>query len=655
MVESYLLDVLVLLAVAVIMVALVRSVRLPPVIAYLIVGTVIGPNALGWLSDAAEIQFMAELGVMILMFVLGLEFSLPVLMNAKHLVFGYGGFQVVVTTAVVGTVAYLAGLSPAAAIAVGGAVAMSSTAVLVKQLSEQGDLQTRHGRMVIGVLLFQDLATLPFLVAVPVLATGGESMAGQLTLALLISAGTFVAMVLVGRWFASGLLRRVAATRSMELFLLTALLLMLGAAAVAELVGLPQPLGAFMAGMVIGETPFRHQVESDIRPFQDVLLGLFFITIGMQLDPPVLLATWNQVLLFVAAIVIAKGLIFTGIGFVGPAQKGVVLRAALCLAHVGEFGLLLTALSMSTGLLSPATGQVLLAAMVLSMMIAPLFVHWNYLVLHTTNLFGYREDLARQDASVERALAELDNHVILCGYGRVGQNLARFLEVEGVPFAALDLDAERVQQAQAAGDAVLYGDAGRYSMLQAAGLGRAKALAVTFRDVNMALKVIRQARQHYEDIPILVRATNMADLEELEETGATDIIPEPLEASVVMGAQLLLLVGIPSSRVETHSASIRADQYRPLRGFFRGQAKEDGSYTEQLRALHLLAGAYAVGRSLSEFEFANHGVELLAVRRGGIRVPQPTLDTSFRAGDTLVLYGRPDRLAEAERRLLTGP
>jgi CPA2 family monovalent cation:H+ antiporter-2 len=509
--------------------------------------------------------------------------------------------------------------------------------------------------MIVGVLLFQDLATLPFLVAVPVLAEGDGDIAAPLALALTTGAAVFLLMALIGRWFAAGLLRRIAATRSAELFLLTVLLLILGAAAIAESAQLPLPLGAFLAGMVIGETPYRHHVEADIRPFQDVLLGLFFITIGMRLDPRVVIASWDTVLLLLVGIILGKSLVITALGFTSRSHPGVVLRAAVSLAHVGEFGMLLIALSMMTGLLAAPVGQVILAAMVLSMALAPLLVRWNYLVLHGLNLFGYREDLTRQEQQVERVARDLKNHVILCGYGRVGQNLARFLEAEGVQFVALDLDAERVHQAQAAGDPVLYGDAGRYSLLRAAGIERARIMALTFSDLPMALKVLRQVRQHQTELPVIVRASDVADLEILHAAGATDVIPETIEASLVMGAQVLLLAGIPSSRVEAHAATIRGDQFRALRGVFRGGAMTDGAgYAEELRALCLTDRAYAVGRSLSELALTDLEVRLLAVRRGAIRVPEPTLDTSFRCGDTLILFGRPEALTRAERLLLTG-
>jgi CPA2 family monovalent cation:H+ antiporter-2 len=653
--EHLLVEILLLLAVTVIMVALFRRLRLPPLIGYLLVGVLVGPNGLAWLADAAEVRFMAELGVMFLMFLLGLEFSLPVLMSARAAVFGLGGSQVVVTATLAGFVAHWMGLPWTGAVAVGGAVAMSSTALLIKQLADQGDLNTRHGRMIVGVLLFQDLATLPFLVALPVLATGENGIWRELGGSLAVATAVFLAMVAAGRWFAARLLRHVATTRSAELFLLTAMLLIFGSAAIAESAGLPMPLGAFLAGMVIGETPYRHQVESDIRPFQDVLLGLFFITIGMRLDPQVLIAAWDSVLVLVAGIIVGKALVVMFLGLLGRPHPGVVVRAAVSLGHVGEFGMLLMALAMNHGLVAGATGQIILAAMIVSMLLAPLFVRWNYLVLLGLNLFGYREDLARQEREVEEAARGLRDHVILCGYSRIGQNLARFCEIEGLPFIAVDLDADRVHHAQAAGEPVLYGDAGRFSLLQAAGIERAKALAITFRDLPMAMKVLRQVQQHHRDLPVLARASDVADLERLHEAGATDVVPETVEASLVMGAQLLLLMGIPSSRVESHSTSIRGDQYRPLRGFFRGRDTRDrGEYPEELRALCLDRDAYAVDRSLGELGLGQLGVQLLAVRRGAIRVPEPTLDTSFRCGDTLVLYGRLEALDRAERLLLSG-
>jgi CPA2 family monovalent cation:H+ antiporter-2 len=395
--DHLLTDILTLLAAAVIGVLGVRMLRLPPVLGYLAVGALIGPHGLAWLVDAAEIRFLAELGVMFLMFMLGLEFSWPTLWRARAAVFGIGGGQVALTALIAGITAHALGLPIETSIIVGGAIAMSSTAILLKQMTDQGELNTRHGRMVVGVLLFQDLATLPFLVALPVMATAQQGFAPALLTAIAEATAVFAAMVVLGRRLTHPIMHRVASTRSAELFLLASLLLILAAATVADAVGLSMPLGAFLAGMVLGETPFRHQIQADIRPFQDVLLGLFFVTIGMQLNMRFLMSGWPTVLTLLVAIVLIKPAVVLAVGFLTRHNLAIALRSGIALAHVGEFGLLLVSLGMRQQVLSVESSQILLTTMVLSMALAPMMVRGNFQLVRALNLFSYRENLATQE------------------------------------------------------------------------------------------------------------------------------------------------------------------------------------------------------------------------------------------------------------------
>lgn len=344
--------------------------------------------------------------------------------------------------------------------------------------------------------------------------------------------------------------------------------MIVGSAAVADTAGLSMPLGAFLAGMVLGETAFRHQIQADVRPFQDVLLGLFFITIGMQLDLRVLISGWTTVLALLAAILAVKPAVVLAAGFLTRHNLAIALRSGIALAHVGEFGLLLVSLAMAEQVLSFDTGQILLTTMVLSMALAPLWVSWNYQFVQSLNLFGYRENLVTQEQQVTEAAQFLTEHVILCGFGRVGQSLARFLELERLPYVALDLDPERVAKARLASKPVRYGDAGRLSLLEAAGMHRARALVISFDELGMAIKILQQVRQHRADLPVLVRIMDVADLDSLREAGATAVLPEALEASIFMGAQLLLLMGVPHSRVAERMEAVRGGEYRLLRGFF---------------------------------------------------------------------------------------
>lgn len=653
--HEILVDILLLLAATVVVVGLFRRLRIPAIIGYLAVGVLVGPNGLALPADAEEVRFMAELGVVFLMFMVGLEFSLPVLAASRGAILGFGGAQVLLTGGLGAALAAASGLPVAASIVVGGALAMSSTAIVLRQLTEQGELATRHGRLAVSVLLFQDVAVLPILVVIPVLAAGGSAMTLTLLEALAKAALVFAAMLLAGRWLISPIIHWIARARSPEFFVLATLLLIFGAAAVADFSGLSLALGAFLAGMVVGETPFKHYTEAEIRPFRDVLLGLFFVTIGMQLDLPAIGASWQAVAILLLAIVVGKPLLILALSRLGPTHPAVVFRTGFCLGHVGEFGLLIISVALDQRLIGSAVGQALLAAMVLSMMVAPLAIRWNAMGMKRWNFLGYRDNLERQEVRAARLSEALEDHVIVCGYGNYGRHLVRFLELEGVPYIALDTDTDTVRRARLTHKRVLYGDAGRLTLLEAVGVMRARALAITFDEPDMALKIIRQVRPELPSLPILVRAADVSDLDVLEAAGASDVLPEALEASIQLAAQLLLLLGVPHSRVEEHMDTVRGDQYHLLHGCSvrsraPGTTVQDSPDT--LRTLRITDGSWAVGRTLQDLDPESRGITVVALRRAGIRVPELGIDTAFRPRDMLVLTGSPSALDEFEALLL---
>jgi monovalent cation:H+ antiporter-2, CPA2 family len=648
--HDILVDVLLLLATTVAVVGLFRLLHIPAIIGYLTVGVLVGPNGLAWLVDAAEIRFLAELGIVFLLFMVGLEFSLPVLVAARGTILGFGGAQVLLTGGLAAGLIYAAtDLSLSTSVLIGGALAMSSTAIVLRQLTEQGELATRHGRLAVSVLVFQDLAVLPFLVAIPVLGVGSSTMALALLVALAKAALAFGAMLAVGRWLISPIIDLVARARSRDFFVLSTLLLILCAAAVADFAGLSLAIGAFLAGIVVGETPFKHFVEDEMRVFRDVLLGLFFVTIGMQLDPPAIVGSWATVAIVLSAILLSKPLLILALYRLGNTHPGVIFRVGICLGHVGEFGLLIMSFAIGQGLIGGSIGQPVLAAMVLSMMVAPLAIRWNGFGVQRWNFLGYQDNLARQEVRAARASKSLDDHVIVCGYGRYGQHLIRFLELEGVPYVAMDTDPEIVRRARNAHKRVIYGYAARFTLLESVGVRRARALAITFLEHDVALKIVRQVHPQLPDLPILVRAADVTELEVLEGAGASDVLPESLEASIQLAAQLLLILGVPHSRVEEHTDTVRGDQYRLLRGELANRGREEvavGESTETLRTVHVADNSWMVGCTLKEFE--SRGLSVVSLRRAGVRVPEIGMDTPFRPRDILVIAGHPSALLEFE-------
>jgi CPA2 family monovalent cation:H+ antiporter-2 len=648
--------ILILLGVAVVLVALFRYLRLPQILAYLCAGIVVGPYGMGWIPDLEGTRTLAEFGLVFLMFTVGLEFSLPKLMAMKSVVFGLGGAQVLISCLVFGFVAWLFDVPAGGAVVIGGMLAMSSTAIVMKLLTEQLEQNSRHGRHAISVLLFQDLVVVPFLIVIPALAGDmRQSVWAALGWAFLKSVLVLVGIFLVGRWMLRPFFHEVASARLREYFMLAVLLLTLGSAWVTEAAGLSMALGAFLAGMMLGETEYRHQVEGDILPFRDILLGLFFVTIGMMLDLGAMQELWPWVLVSVVAIVIFKTLLILGLGKLFAMETGVALRTGLVLSQVGEFAFALILQANQYQLFSARVSQIVLASIILSMMLAPLIVRYSGRIAKWL-VPGYTR--AREGNLGEiRAEAGTHKHVIVCGYGRSGQNLAWMLEQEGIDYLALDLDPVRVRDARDAGKPVVYGDAARRDVLEAAGLPRATALAISFYDVSLALKILDTTRLLRPDMPVIVRTMDDAALEKLKAAGATEVVPESLEGSLMMGSHLLLLMGVPVSRIVRHVRNVRTDRYRMLRGFFHGQDIDEGkesAYQERLHSITLPSGADAVGKLISGLHLEEAGVSVSAVRRGGIRGPEPAPETRLAAGDVLVLYGAPEALEQAEKILLEG-
>ncbi len=651
-------NILILLGVAVVLVALFRYLHLPQILAYLFAGILVGPYGLGWIPDTQETRYLAEFGLVFLMFTIGLEFSLPKLMAMKSIVIGLGGAQVLISCLAFGAVAWWMGVPIEGAIVIGGILALSSTAIVMKLLTEQLEQTSRHGRHAFGVLLFQDLVVVPFLILIPALGGDAEgSVLAALGWALFKSVAVLVVIFPLGRWLLRPLLHEVATARQREFFMLTVLLVTLVAAWLTHQAGLSLALGAFLAGMMLGETEYRHQVESDILPFRDILLGLFFVTVGMMLNLDVVRQWWPWVLASVAAILVFKTVLIMGLGKFFNMETGVALRTGLVLSQGGEFGFALLLQAREHRVLDGDAAQIVLAAVVLSMLAAPLIVRYNgrlakLMVPHYTRVRESNLDVIRAEAG------ETQGHVIICGYGRSGQNIAWMLEQEGIPSLALDLDPVRVRDARDAGKSVVYGDATRHEVLEAAGLRRAKALVISFNDVASTLKILESTRHMRPDMAVIVRTMDDADLDRLKAAGATEVVPESLEGSLMMGSHLLLLLGVPVSRIVRHVRNVRGDRYRMLRGFFHGEDVFEGkgpdAYRERFHSVTLPPGAHAVGKLLADLHLDKANIVVSAVRRGGIHGPQPAPDTKLAAGDVLVLFGTPESLEEAEKILLEG-
>jgi monovalent cation:H+ antiporter-2, CPA2 family len=652
---------IVMLAASVGAVAVLRRFNLPALLGYLIVGAVLAPlmNAISgdFNEQSRSFNAIAHFGVVFLMFSVGLEFNLSKLNSMKRYVFGLGGAQVgasvfvglsvlLLPTAFVVPL-FLAPLDWKAGLVLAAALAMSSTALIAKLLSEQRELESEHGQRVMGVLLFQDLAVIPMLVLLPTLAgqqgdwrwaLGLAFIKAVLILALLFKFGRNA----IRRWFAT-----VARRKSHELFTLNVLLVVLVAGWVTYRAGLSMELGAFVAGMLIAETEYRYQVEEDIKPFRDVLLGLFFISLGMRLDWLVVLGQWWVVLLLVVIPMCFKFLLVYALARLQKASLSVAARTALYLAQAGEFGLVLVTQAFDAKLLAEPTMQVVLAAMLISLLLSALLLANSDRLLMR---FSNQEWLARsvQLQAVARRGLMRNKHVIICGYGRSGQSIAHVLEAEGVSYVALDLDPDRVMTATAAGEPVVYGDASRRETLVAAGVHRAATLVVSVDDTVLSRKILQVTRELAPQIPVVVRTSDHTDIETLRQAGATEVVPEVIEGSLLLASHALVLAGVPLNKMQQRVSGVRNDRYSLLSSYFHGAADRDDSIeglSLHIQTVRISKGSGSIGQTLEQLSL--NPLKVMAILRGGQRIAQPDSNTLIQIDDVLVLAGELSALADA--------
>ncbi|HTP99645.1 MAG TPA: cation:proton antiporter [Casimicrobiaceae bacterium] len=648
-----LLLVLTLLAASVVVVVVCRLAHLPPILGYLGVGIAMGPNALALVPLDETTRYAGEFGVVFLMFSIGLEFSLPQLRSMRRSVFGLGLAQVVITTVAAMIVLHFLGYGWQAGMVLGGALAMSSTAIVSKMLAERMELSTTHGRDIMGILLFQDLAVVAFLIVIPSLGQSGRELATSLSIAAIKAAVALAVILFFGQRPMRAWFHLVARQRSSELFVLNVLLVTLGLGAVTEWLGLSLALGAFLAGMLIAETEYRFQVEEDIKPFRDVLLGLFFIVVGTALDPSVVVAKFWWVLLLLTAPMLAKLLLTVALARLFRAPLATALRIGFYLAHVGELALVMLALAVRSDVLPQALVQPVLAAMIISMCGAPIVIHFAEPIVRRLTANDWLARAAQVTQIAARSMARQD-HIIVCGYGRSGQNLARLLEAEDIPYVAMESDPQRVREAAADGSNVVYGDASRREALVSAGLAKARAVAITFANTAIALKILHHVHQQRPDLPVIVRTVDDSEIGKLLEAGATEVVPEVLEGSLMLASHSLLVLGVPLNRVLKRIRAIREERYDLFRGFFHGAtdaADAAENLQARLRTVVLTDRASAVGRTLADLRLSED-VEVTGVRRRGARAQRPPPDWRFESGDVVVLLGRPEALIGAEQKLL---
>jgi CPA2 family monovalent cation:H+ antiporter-2 len=566
-------NLLIILASSLVVIALFRRLRLPPVLGYLCVGLMVGPTAFNWVNESEHLPDVAELGVVFLLFSLGLEFSLSKMIALRQVVFRLGSQQVLISAALLGLVLMLMGMPVTSALLLGAGLSLSSTAIVTKELGSLGEVFSSHGQNAVGVLLFQDVVAVLLLTLVPVFAgSSDQAWYWALPLTLGKTVVLFIGLLLASRWLLPRLFQEVAASRSAELFVLLALVIVLLTAWLTHLLGLSPALGAFLAGMLLGESHYRHQIEADIRPFRDILLGVFFVSIGMLIDLQLFISHSLSILGLTLGLMLIKGCVVALLVKRRGNDSETAWRSGLALAQGGEFCFALMAQMQQNSLLPGELGALLLAATFCSMVLTPM------LLRAAPRIAAALHRKPNQEAQIEEISAlnaGLNKHVVICGYGRVGQSIGRFMRSAKQPYIALDTDPVRVQEAASGDSDVHYGDSSRAELLTAVGLLRARLLVIAVDQSDVALRVLKEARRLNAHIPILVRTRDDSQWAELKAAGATEVVPELLESSLMLASHALILLGLPAHQVQEQVDQVRIDRYRLLHGFYRGAEDEE--------------------------------------------------------------------------------
>ncbi len=543
--ESLFQELLIILSFSLAGVLLLQRLRVASIVAYMAVGAIIGPGMLGLIAEPAQFAFLAEFGVVFLLFALGLEFSLKKMLTMRYAVFGVGGIQVLVCSLIFFAAVYSWGASVSSSLLIAGSLALSSTAIVTRELSNNRQLHNLHGQLSVGVLLFQDLVAIVFLVLVPVLAGNGEqSLIASLAQAAGSALVVFVVLLTAGRWLLPVVFREVAKSNSDEIFLLTTLVIVLFAAWFAHALHLSMPLGAFLIGMMLGEGSWKYQIESDIRPFKDILLGLFFVTIGMNVDLGLLLEHGPRLLLFTLALLAIKSLIVAavvrGLGYSSQNAAAVGVN----LAQAGEFGLALMTLAVAAGLVPIDQASFVILIAIFTMMLSPVLIRRSQQI---SRLLFNNGTTGKQLPSIN---LEMQNHVLIGGFGRLGRVLADFLEHNGIPYIATEVDIDRVDQARKEGRNIVFGDSNNVEILRHCHLDTARLVVLTFKSLEEGKAAIARIRERNLDIPIIVRCQDHRHYEELISLGASEVIPEVLESSLLITRQVLTMLAVDHSTIE---------------------------------------------------------------------------------------------------------
>lgn len=648
---SFLEELLLILAVATAGGAAFERIRLPPIAGFLVVGALVGPGGMGWIDDPARVRALAELGVVFLLFEIGLELPLDRLRQMWRPALIAGGLQVAITLAAVAVIAVVFGAPPRAAAVFGALVAMSSTALVMGVLSQRGEIDAPHGQLAIGILLFQDLCVVPFLLAVPMLAPAAEASASEIAIAGLRAVVLLALFVVVARFVLPALLDRVARMRSREIFTMVAFLAVMGSAVVAEEIGLTLSVGAFIGGLVLSLSPYAHQVYAEVVPLRGVLLGIFFTAVGMLFDPGSAAQQWPAVLAYTAGVVVLKaGLVAAIVALALGMGPRLGILTGLSLAQTGEFSFVLAAVAGAAGLLDDDLQQVFVAGSVVTLAATPLLVA---VAPRIASEIAGRIAARREPGAAQRASPSPTNHVLVVGFGMAGQTIARVLRSRGIPYTGVDANAGTVHAAIARGEPVVYADAARRTILARLGVRDARMVVVAINEPIATREIVTIVRSLAPRVPILARTHFVLDVDALAQAGATRVVVEELESTLELVGAMLRQFGVPEESVARFAAELREEGYVFLRTPETILDPWLGELLEGIAAEWVEVPA-SFGREATLAELAvreKTGASVVAVQRGGSANVSPTAAFAVRAGDRLLTVGGPVAIERLHRLL----
>ncbi|HON82175.1 MAG TPA: cation:proton antiporter [Methanoregulaceae archaeon] len=660
MITGYLLNIVIIFTFAILIITLGNKVRIPGIVGFILTGILIGPYGLGLIEDTQIIDVLAEIGIVFLLFTIGMQFSFRTLYEMRRIVLIGGSIQVLATIAVTMAISQFFGVPTAQAVFYGFLVCHSSTTITLKLFQDRGEIETPHARMTLGISLFQDIMSVPMLIALPVLGGQTTDISGALATLAITLIILFATVLIISVYVIPRFMNRITSIRNQEVFLLSIILICFVITYLASYLGLSLALGAFLAGLTLSESDYFHQAFASIIPFRDIFTSFFFISIGMLLNISYLVLTPLLILTLVIGVTVVKSVIASGAAFAVRRSFRTSILSGLALSNIGEFAFVLLVPGMQQGLFSTAGEQIFLAVTLLTMSIAPLTIAGGP---KTADFFcrlpfGNRLKASCEDEGV-RPLPSLKDHLVIVGYGLNGRNLAKAAKIGGIPFVVIDLNPETVMREHKTGENIFFGDATNSVVLSHANIEHARILVIVINDPLSSRAITIQARRMNPGLFIIVRTRFLAEVKRLRELGADEVIPEEFETSVEIFTRVLKKYLIPDQTIDRYVHDVRKDTYEMLRNPSPSQATlgDLGMNLPDLALSTLLVeeGSLVSGKTLGELDVRKeYGVSVLAIRRGNEMIENPAGDIDLKAGDEVITIGAPEKIGLLSSIFLSG-